>query len=68
MSIQIFNKILILDIILMNMEKFQVNLDDFIQNTFKNSIISGSCCVSFEIQKDINIRCAVKRDFIYKSN
>ena len=52
----------------MNMEKFQVKSDDFIQNTFKNPIISGSCCVSFEIQKDINIRCAVKRDFIYKSN
>lgn len=27
----------------------------------KNPIISGSCCVSFETQKDSNIRCVVKR-------
>lgn len=41
--------------------EFDVNTDDFIKNTSKDPIINGSGCVSFEIQKETNIRCAVKR-------
>lgn len=45
----------------MNFEEFHLNPEDFIENASKKPIISGSCCVSFGIQKNTQIRCAVKR-------